>query len=257
MQHPMKKSFQILAIAGLLILSGCETETETVCLPQRVKSTFLTGNSITQDFKYTGTQLDRIVRSDFQTDHFDYDDVGGLLQIRRINVQFLRKTETRLFYEGGRLSYSEDYRMNLDQSTQQDIDTALVGIMEYSWDGNQVSMIEHYEGTPGAGFNLASFTEYSYDLAGNMIESVTFNPAGDTTEAFSYVYDLQPHPFSSLDFPFEGITFVNNVVQSLDMVNGEEFTHQVVYGPTLFPDQVIIKSFGTNNEVIQYSYDCQ
>lgn len=253
----MRRSYLYLSMFFLLGLNSCQENSEISCLPQRVKSTLLSGNSITQDFKYENSRLDRIIRSDFQTDYYTFGQDGHVEKISRINVQFYRKNESRYIYENNRIARTEEYLMNLDRATQQDLDTAKVGINEYTWEGEEVSMIEKFTGSSDEGFNLDSYSEFSYDVSGNMIQKVTFDLQGDTTEAFSYVYDLQPHPFSSLDLPFDGSSMVNNVVQSEDLLTGEEFTHQVVYGPTLFPDQVIIKSQGVNNEVIQYTYDCQ
>ena len=257
----MKRISILLFAFFLLAGSACETEQIVSCYPLRITRTISQGTkatAITADYKYENDLLDRIILSNYQTHYYRYDENDRVTVISRKNVQTYAKSESWLTYTDGLPSRSDEYRITLDAFTQEDSDTTLTGHRDFVYEGNKVVSEKIFEKNELGTMVLAGIKEYEYDGAGNMTKYLHLTDLeGDTIEAFSYVYDLLPNPFSSLELPFEGETHVNNVLESTDLISGDVYFHQVVYGPTNFPSQVNIKQETYLTEVIRIDYTCK
>lgn len=258
----MKRNFISILFVIVIMVSGCEKEKEIACYPQRVTKRFVGGSgatSLTADYKYVGDTLDRIIWSNYQTHFFTYNQPGNLSIVSRKNVQTFKRHESRLVYEDELVLKVNEYIMNLDRSTQEDIDTILSGYREFEYDGGEVQgekvySIDELSGEMGLDF----FKKYEYDLNGNMISYVSLDDInGDTTEAFSYTYDNQKNPFSSLNLLFEGETHVNNIVESIDLLTDNVYSYQISYSFEDLPEQINIKQESILLELITIDYMCK
>ena len=79
----------------------------------------------------------------------------------------------------------------------------------------------------------------------------------DTAEAYTFSYDSQNNPYNALELFFNGETFVNNILEKVDLVNDETATYQVIYNASMYPDQINIKVGGYLYQVITYDYVCR
>jgi hypothetical protein len=259
----MRRILSALAMTTLLTFSGCETEEpETICFPQRVKQIISQGTNVTTltaDFKYENDLVDYIIWSNFQTHYYSYNDEGELLKISRKNVQSYQRLESWMIYESGVPSRSNEYKVLLDPFTQFESDTIYTGFRDFDFEGEHLIREDIYL------FNLESEKDeltgsknYEYDLSGNLIKYAWIaSSENDTIEAFSYTYDTQKHPYSSLKLVFDGETYINNVTETVDLLSGVVSKHHIIYNPTDFPSQINIKQGSFLTEVITFDYMCQ
>lgn len=257
----LKNSIQffLIFIAGF---TSCDTaEDPIICTPVRITRTIAQGTdatSVTEDYRYLDGRLDRIIRSDYQTYYYQYDDSGRVDLISRVNVRTYEKRESRMIYEHGKRIRSDEYRIRLDQFTQQDADTSFTGYRSFSYDGNTFlrEIVYHMLDSINNPVPVQDKT-YEYDGSGNLLSYVCMDmSSGDTLEAFNYIYDIYSNPFSYLGLPFEGETFVNNIVQSTDLLQNEVYNYQLLYAPTRYPEQINIKQESYLVEVIRIEYTC-
>jgi hypothetical protein len=251
--------FSVLLIAVV----SCEIEPEQYnCLPSKVTRTIADGTnatSIIADFKYEGDQLGHIVYSNFQTHYYTYNSSGSLEKISRKNVQRYEKLESCMVYEDELLVRTDEYRITLDNFTQQEKDTSLIGYREFEYDGNKPvaeTVVKLNESTKS--LETTEYKLYTYDGLGNLTEYVSMRDIrGDTLEAYSYVYDNHANPFAALNLVFEGETYVNNVLEKHDMLTGEVYFYQMLYSATDYPTQINIKEDTYLVEVIRVDYRCE
>ncbi len=252
-----------LAMALFAMLPSCEIEQEEIrCIPEKINRKIAAGSLVTEiimDHKYLDDRLDRINLSNYQTHSFRYSDDGRLATISRKDVKFFRKLESRLEYDGELVVRADEYVMRLDQFTQEDIDTTLQGYRSYTYEGGlPVEERVYLLNADSKEMALEEVREYTYDEAGNVVQYVSLDDInGDTLEASSLTYDNQHHPYDGLDLLFEGESHVNNILKRTDLMNGDEYVHQIVYSATGYPQQVSIRRNGiSNEEIIIYSYTC-
>lgn len=259
----MNRIFSGLAMILLLSFSGCETvDPITICLPQRVKQTLSQGTNVsvlTADFKYENDVLDYVIYSNFQTHYYSFNDEGKVLKISRKNVQTYQRLESWMNYENGLPVRSDEYRVLLDPFTQFESDTLYTGYREFDYNGDTLIKEDIYQYNYESEIDEFSGSKnYEYDLAGNLIKySWTGSNVNDTIEAYSYTYDTKRHPYSSLNLPFDGETYVNNITEAVDLLSGVVSKHQIIYNPTDFPSQINIKQESFLSEVITFDYVCQ
>lgn len=246
------------------MLPSCEVEQEEIrCIPEKVNRKISAGTMVTEiimDHKYMDDRLDRINLSNYQTHSFRYNDDGRLATISRKDVKFFRKVESRLTYDGELVVRADEYVMRLDQFTQEDIDTTLQGYRTYTYEGGlPVEEWVYLLNADSKEMALEEVREYTYDEVGNVLQFVSLDDInGDTLEASSFTYDSQHHPYDGLDLLFEGESHVNNILKRTDLMNGDEYVHQIVYSATDYPQQVTIRKNGISNEEITiFSYTCQ
>ncbi len=255
-------SIAIIVLTSVMV-SGCDEQAyETSCLPERIirkESGTIKVSSVIADFKYEGDKLERIVWSNSQTHFNSYSEEGKLIKVARKNIQNFQKLESHITYDHALAVRTDEYRMRLDQSTQEDIDTVHVGYREFEYDGDKLVAERVFEkGDDSDRMELAKYKEYEYDLSGNMVKHVSFDDyKGDTIEAFSYMYDNRKHPFSSLDLLFEGETHVNNILTKTDLLRGVVYSYKNVYSYTSFPEQIIIEQGNILTEVVSINYTCK
>ena len=260
----MKRSF-IYIIPLFLMLNACEGEHEIMCYPQRVKTTLASGTSavsISADYKYNEINnklIDRIIWSNSQTHYFSYNMEDQLIKAEEFDVKALLKKEFRIEYSGNQISRIDKYISNLNYFTQFEEDTAYVAFHTFQHDKGNVSEEEEYRrGDESQEFALKFKKEYKYDESGNISSLVSMDvAANDTAEAYSFLYDLQNNPYNALHLIFKGETFVNNILQKVDLVTDETYSYQVLYNASLYPDQINIKLDGYLYQVITYEYTCK
>lgn len=249
--------------ALLLAFSSCEIETEEYfCLPDKVTRTISHGTSATSiiaDFKYEGDRLDHVVYSNFQTHYYSYDPSGNVSKISRKDVQRFENLESIMSWEGGLMTRSDEYRIALDRFTQENTDTSYKGYREFEYDGNKLvaETIFSVKDTSKKA-KVDAYKTYEYDAVGNLIQYVEFNKIdGDTVEAYRYAYDQAPNPFAELNLAFEGLTYVNNILEREDLLSGELYSYQIIYSPTNFPSQINIRQDNYLVEVVRVDYTCE
>ncbi len=243
-------------------MSGCETEHEVECFPQRVKTTLASGTnatSITADYKYTGNLIDRIIWSNSRTHYFSYNSEEQLTKIEEFNVKTLMKTEYRISYDGIYLSRVEQYLSVLDYQTQKEVDTSYVGYHTYIHENGNISEEKVFEReNETQDFVLLQNSEYSYDILGNLTGMTSVDEiSGDTLESYTFIYDLQKNPYNALQLYFHGETFVNNILQKDNLLTEETYTYQIIYNSSQYPNQINIKENGYLYQVITFDYVCK
>lgn len=252
-------TFSILLVAAV----SCEIEPEQFdCLPSKVTRTIAQGTnatSIIADFKYESDQLSHIVYSNFQTHYYSYNSSGRLEKISRKNVQKYERLESWLEYEDELVVRTDEYRISLDNFTQQEKDTTLIGYREFEFEGNKPvaeTVVKLNENTKS--LETTEYKLYTYDGVGNLTEYVSMSDIrGDTIEAYSYIYDNHANPFAALNMIFEGETYVNNVLERHDLLTGEVYFYQMLYDATDYPTQINIKEDTYLVEVIRVDYRCE
>lgn len=246
----------------LMFLYGCGTEQETRCFPGRVSTTIAEGTDatmITADYQYDGDRPDRIIFSNFQTHFFEYNDDGRIRSVARKNVQTFQNLASVYTYRDGEAVRSDEYRIRLDRFTQENTDTVQTGYRLFAYEGGNITEEQVFDIDPVSGEAVpALFKTYSYDAAGNMTTYVCRDDVeGDTIEASEYIYDSQRHPYRDLGLVFEGATHMNNVLRRTDLLTGDVYTHQVIYTPAGYPEQINIKQETYLVEVIRIDYTCR
>jgi hypothetical protein len=255
----MKKPFLFLLVFLTTFFYSCEKEVEPVkCFPQRITHKQTT-ETITSDYKYEEESVARVVMSNYQTHYYFYDTGKRLNAVERKNVQTFVKQQSRLIYENDLLIGTDEYLIRLDKFTQDDIDTAYSGYREFEYEGERVVVEKIYEPDGDNQLQLVELKNYEYDLSGNIVKYVSLDDfEGDTIEAFSYTYDQQRHPFSSMDLLFEGKSYINNILSHTDLLSGDFYAYQIVYTPTKFPSQIIIRENSDFiSEIITIDYACK
>lgn len=259
----MRPTISYIILLLFVFIAACEvTPTEYYCFPQRVKTTISTGAgaaSITADYKYTGKLVDRIIWSNSQTHYFSYDAENQISKIEEINVKTLQETEYRFTYDGNQLMRVDKYLSPLDYLTQEPVDTAYVGYQTFRHEGVNVSEEEVFvRKDESEEFSLKYIKEYSYDLAGNITKLVSMNVVKqDTAEAYTFSYDLQKNPYQGLKLYFNGETFINNILEKVDLVNDNTYTYQIIYNANQYPGQINIKEDGLLYQVITFDFICE
>ncbi|HKK61713.1 MAG TPA: hypothetical protein VJ951_04085 [Bacteroidales bacterium] len=256
------KSSIVFMLSFLILSSGCEPDEKARCYPTRITKKISLGTSTTDiiaDYKYENDTLDRIVRSDYQTHHFEYNDAGYIVKISRKNRETFQNHESRLIYDGALTVKSDEFLVMLDRFTQEDKEVTQTGYREFVYDGMKVIEERLFEENDSLGkMELSVVKEYEYDLSGNIITYVALSqPLNDTLEAFSFTYDSYLNPYSSLNLIFEGESYINNVTQKTDLLTGDVYDYQIQYDHTGYPDQIIIKQESYMLEIINFEYICR
>jgi len=159
-------------------------------------------------------------------------------------------------YEDGQVSRRNEYEMNLNRTTQEDLDTTFVGYSEYEYSGAYIIAENVFtKDEVSDEMALEFFKEYEYDLSGNIINYTCFDD--DTVEAFLYTYDTQKNPFYSVNMLFEGESYVNNKIESTDLLDDVVNKYTIAYSITNFPEQIIIKQGSINLEITNINYTCK
>lgn len=258
----MKRLFIYTALFVFVYISGCETEHEVSCFPQRVKTTLAIGTnatSITADYVYDGDLILRIIWSNSQTHYLSYNSEDQLTKIEEFNVKSLVKTEYRISYNGNYLSRVEQYLSTLDYQTQKEVDTSYIAYHTYIHKNGNISAEEVFgRENENQDFVLLKNNEYSYDVFGNLTEMTSMDEiSGDTIESYTFIYDLQKNPYNALQLYFHGETFVNNILGRENLLTEETYTYQIIYNPSQYPNQINIKENGYLYQVITFDYVCK
>jgi hypothetical protein len=257
----MKRSI-IYIIPLFLLLNACVEEPEVMCYPQRVKTTIASGSgasSVTADYKYSGNLIDRIVWSNSQTHYISYNAEEQVVKYEEFDVKNFVKTEYRVDYSGDQIMRIDKYISKLHYLTQIETDTAYVSYHTFLHDGANVSEeLEYQRKDESEEFALRFMKEYTYDASGNISSLVSMDVVtNDTAEAYTFLYDYQKNPYNALELFFNGETFVNNILEKVDLVNDETYSYQVLYNANLYPNQINIKVDGYLYQVITYDYMCK
>jgi hypothetical protein len=175
------------------------------------------------------------------------------------NVQTFQSHESELIYDDDLLIRSDEYLINLDRSTQEELDTSYIGYRELLYDGTTVIAEKVFEfNWESQNIELKFYKEFEYDLMGNLIQYICLDDInGDTVEAFSYIYDTHRNPFSSLNLIFDGETYVNNITERKDLLNDELYTNDFAYTLSFYPEQINIKLSSFLTEIVTIVYTCE
>lgn len=235
-----------------------------MCYPDWEKTTIggTSAFSITADYKYSEVNeklIDRIIWSNSQTHYFSYNAEDHLIKAEEFDVKALLKREFRIEYSGNQISRIDKYISNLNYFTQEEEDTAYVAYHTFQHDKGNVSEEEEYRrADESQDFTLKYRKEYKYDDIGNVTSLVSMDvAANDTAEAYTYLYDLQNNPFKALHLIFKGETFVNNILEKVDLLTDETYSYQIIYNASLYPEQINVKLDGYFYSVITYGYTCK
>jgi hypothetical protein len=247
---------------GILFSCGGKGD-EIQCYPTRVKRTISTGtgaNSITADYKYTGDLVDRIIWSNSQTHYYYYDDQRRLTEIERVNVARLQKTELFFTYEENLLTRIDNYLVNLDYVTQEDVDTVFTGYREMTYDAGRVIEENIYDVLTEQDDEIQhTYREkFEYDASGNLTSFEVIDMVRNTpVESYTMTYDLANNPYSAIDIYFDEASHVNNIVEKQDHIANETYSYTISYNANSYPQQIIIKLEGYLSEAISFDYECR
>lgn len=257
------KRFNLLTSAILLsLLCACESyyqEEEVICLPVNMSATIIQGNetkNLNADFTYIPglDLLDHITWSNKQSHYFNYDELGKLQTVVHMKMEDRVQEEMWFVYDGSLVERIDLVKRNLDYYFEP-VDSVHLGYTKFGYLGKDVLSESRYEFTREG--MLEEFTwkvEYAYDQKGNMLSCRAFDPRSESLESVDMTYDTSKHPFSGLQYYFNGESFVNNLLSKTVVEEGFDYNYEIELNEYGYPEIIIEKLGATHTRTISYSY---
>lgn len=257
------KSFNLLASAILLsLLCACESyyqEEEVICLPVNMSATIIQGSEtkkLVADFNYIPglDLLDHITWSNKQSHFFNYDELGKLQTLIHMNMDTQVQEEMWFVYNGTLVERIDLVTRNLDYFLEP-VDSVYLGYTKFEYIGNHVVSESKYEFTQEG--MMEEFTwkvEYKYDQQGNMLSCRAFDPRSESLESVDMTYDTSKHPFSGLQYYFNGESFVNNLLSKTLVEEGFNYNYEIELNEYGYPETIVEKLGAIHTRTISYSY---
>jgi len=257
------KRFNLLTAAILLsLLCACESyyqDEEVICLPINMSATIVNGTgteSLNADFSYIPglDLLDHITWSNNQSHFFNYDEYGKLQSVIHMKMEAKVKEEMWFVYDGTLVERIDLVKRNLDYYLEP-VDSVHLGYTEFEYLGKNVLSESRYEFTQeGMQEEFTWKVEYAYDQKGNMLSCKAFDPRSESLESVDMTYDTSKHPFSGLQYYFNGESFVNNLLSKTLVEEGFNYNYEIVLNEFGYPETILEKLGATHTRTISYSY---
>ena len=258
------KNIVLLSVLALFLLStACESFTEEVeatCLPLNISMTLVQGsqtNKILADFYYVPETnlVDHITWSNHQTHYFEYDAMERLKVVRKMKVDVRVQEERWFVYENNLVKRVDLVKRNLDYTYLEPVDSIFTGYVEYTYDGDNVTEEYEYEISEG-GYReeYVRKASYSYDGQGNMTAVEELDPRSGQRSQISMSYDQSKHPYFGLDYYWEGMTYINNMLSKSEENSGLDYTYEFLLNEYEYPETVYEKLGSAYTRIISYSY---
>lgn len=265
------KSLTISAFVILLsLLCSCESfyeeqeilieEEEVICLPVNMTATDIQGsetNQLSADFFYIPDTelLDHIKWSNRQTHLFKYNESNQLKSILQLKVDEKVMEEMWFTYDGSLVEKIDLVTRNLDPIYLDPLDSIHTGYIVFKYQGKLVTEESHYELIQGGiTEELTWKVEYVYDYNGNIISSRAFDPRTNVMESVQLTYDTSKHPFSALQFYFNGESFINNYLSKSMLEEGFDYNYELILNEFGYPEEINEKLGATHSRTIHYTY---
>jgi len=258
------KRFNLSASVILLsLLCACESyyqpEEEVICLPLSMSATEIQGTetkNLTADFTYIPglDLLDHIRWSNKQSHFFNYDEFGTLQSVIYMKADVGVQEEMWFVYNGSLVERIDLVKRNLDYYMEP-VDSVFLGYTEFAYEGNDVISESRYEFTQeGMQEEFTWKVEYSYDQKGNILSCRAFDPRSESLKSVDMTYDTSKHPFSGLQYYFNGESFVNNLLSKTLVEEGFSYNYEVVLNEYGYPETILEKLGANHTRTISYSY---
>lgn len=257
------KRFNLLVSAILLsLLCACENyyqEEEVTCLPINMSATIIQGSetkNLNADFTYIPglDLLDHIKWSNKQSHFFNYNEFGKLQVVINLKEETRVQEEMWFVYDGSQVERIDLVKRNLDYFLEP-VDSVHLGYTTFEYQGKDVLSESRYEFTrEGVEEELTWKTEYAYDQNGNILSCRAFDPRSESRKSVDMTYDTSKHPFSGLQFYFNGESFVNNLVSKTVVEEGFDYNYEIDLNEYGYPEKIVEKLGASKTRTISYSY---
>ncbi len=258
------KCFNPVALFLLLTaLCACETfneEEQVICLPVNMTATVIQGTEtkkVIADLHYIPETvlLDHITWSNHQTHYFEYDEMERMHVVRQVKVDAKVQEEMWFIYDGTLVKRIDLVTRNLDYTYLEPLDSIYSGYIEYTYEGQNIIEEDRYEITQGGMREEYVWNaEYEYDQQGNMLSSRASDPRTSSEESVQMTYDLAKHPFSHVQYYFNGESFVNNLLSKTITKDNFNYSYESHLNEHGYPETINEKLGTSNTRVIRYSY---
>jgi len=263
----MKHYILLPVFALFLTTMACESfmaeEEETICFPVSMSMTLVQGsqtNKIIADFYYVPEtdRLDHITWSNYQTHYFEYDESNRIKVVRIIKVKDKVQEEQWYVYDGSLVERIDLVKRNLDYTFLEPLDSIYTGYVEYSYEGKNVIEESVYEISAG-GYReeyIRNVT-YAYDNQDNLLSSTKLDVLSGESNTISMTYDQSKHPYSALQYYFEGESYVNNLLSRSVEEGDFDYVYELSLNEYEYPNTVYEKLGAAYTRFISYDYECK
>lgn len=258
------KRFNLLTSAILLsLLCACESyiqpEEDVVCLPVNMSATEIQGTetkNLTANFTYIPglDLLDHITWSNNRSHFFNYDESGKLQKLINLKMDDSVQEEMSFVYEGSLVIRIDLVERKLDYYMEP-VDSVFLGYTKFAYEGSHVISESRYELTQdGMQEELTWRVEYAYDQKGNMLSCKALDPRSESLKSVDMTYDTSKHPFSGLQFYFNGESFVNNLLSKTLVEEGFNYNYMVKLNEYGYPETILETLGASHTRTTSYSY---
>jgi len=260
----MKYYILMPVLALFLFTMACETvqeeAEETICLPINMSITLVQGQHTTKiiaDFHYIPEteRLDHITWSNHQTHYFEYDAMDRVRVVRAIKLDTKVQEERWYVYDGFLVERVDLVKRNLDYTYLEPLDSIYTGYTEYVYEGENVIEESEYEISAG-GYreDYIRKVTYAYDSQDNLLSSTELDPQSGESNSVTMTYDQSKHPYTELQYYFNGESYVNNMLSKSEEETGFDYTYDLTLNEYGYPNTSYEKLGSTYTRFISYSY---
>ena len=259
----MKHTILLPVFALFLSPMACESfqeEEETICIPVSMSMTLVQGsqtNKIIADFHYVPEteRLDHITWSNHQTHYFEYDESNRIKVVRIIKVKDKVQEERWYVYDGFLVERIDLVKRNLDYTFLEPLDSIYTGYVEYSYEGESVIEESEYEISEG-GYReeYVRNVTYAYDNQDNLLSSTELDILSGESNTTSMTYDQSKHPYSALQYYFEGESYVNNLLSRSVEEGDFDYVYELSLNEYEYPNTIYEKLGAAYTRFISYDY---
>jgi len=252
----------------LSLICSCESfyeeedvkEEDVICLPVNMTATLIQGaetEEISADFYYIPDTelLDHIAWSNNQTHLFRYDESYKLKILKKLKVDDREMEELWFTYDGSLVERIDLIKRNLDPVYLDPLDSINMGYVEFEYLGKDVITESRYELSPkGTSGELINRVVYGYDERRNITSRRTFDPRSYSVESVHMTYDASKHPFSGLQYYFNGESFINNHLSKSLVEDDFEYNYDLQLNEYGYPETIYETLNATDSQIISYTY---
>ena len=144
---------------------------------------------------------------------------------------------------------------NLDRTYLEPVDSIYVGYIEFEYEGGNIIEEFRYELSANEkNLELVWKVNYEYDAVGNILSSNASDPRSNSAASVRMTYDSSKHPYSDLQYYFDGESYVNNLLSKVIEEEGFDYSYDLRLNEFGYPETVYEKLGLINSRIIRYSY---
>ena len=262
----MKRLIPLLILGAIAAFYSCETYNEAdevLCLPVNMTATIVQGTETTKiiaDFHYIPETdlIDHITWSNHQTHYFKYDDVDRLAVVNQFKVKAKVQEEQWFHYDGSLVERIDLVTRNLDYVYLEPLDSIYTGYILFEYVGADIVVEKHFEVSPnGKKIEEVWRVDYEYDGNGNILNSSASDLRTKSSESVTMTYDTNRHPYSDVQYYFNGESYVNNLLSKTLEEEGFEYDYELRLNEYGYPETIYEKLGASNTRIIRYAYICE